>query len=185
MPYLFNFVSNILWSTLSKALDKSKNMSIAHYQRSSASVILSSNDIKARWVDFPFWNPNWYSYSNLLLVIKTIKRLYTSLSNNLEKTGSTETGLKFENTISSLDLNRGTTLAIFSSKGKIPEAKDMLHTCFRGIHIISFMCFTILYLIPSRPAALSLKEPIILHISFSVTGSWHYKIYNHCDVYVM
>ena len=50
--------------------------------------------------------------------MKQMRRLYTSRSNTLENTGKTDTGLQFENTMSSPDLNIGTTFAIFISKGK-------------------------------------------------------------------
>ena len=73
--------------------------------------------------------------------MKSISRLYINFSSNLEKTGITETGRKFENTCSFPVLYVGTTFAIFSCTGKIPRLKDKLHICVSGIVMQSLMFF--------------------------------------------
>ena len=92
-PLKISFCNNIVWSTVSKALEKSRKIPTTQSPFSSASDILSIKTINAMWVDFPFWNPNWYLYNKLLSLIYFKSLLYISLSMTFEKTGNTETGL--------------------------------------------------------------------------------------------
>ena len=96
------------------------------------------------------------------------------------KTGNTETGLQFENIISSPDLKMGTTLAIFSLSGNIPVTKDKLQMWESGEAIEFRTDLTTVGFNSSQPAALSLKLDMILSTSSSVTGSRYSSLTMPC-----
>ena len=115
------FCNNVIWSTVSKAFEKSRKIPITQSPFSNASDILAINMTKAMWVDLPIWNPNRYFYYKSLSLMNFKSRFYMSLSMIFEKMGSTDTGL-----IWSSDLKMGTILAIINASGNIPVLKDKL-----------------------------------------------------------
>ena len=60
------------------------------------------------------------------------KRLYASLSNSLENTGNTDTGLLFGNTISSPDLYLGTLTCYLQFTWKDASHKESITYMYKG-----------------------------------------------------
>ena len=76
----------------------------------------------------------------------------------------------WKNTISSPDLNIGTTFAIFSSLENMPVTWERLHICASGLFIQFWVNFIMRGRKSSHPASLSLTLHVILYISSSVTA---------------
>ena len=86
------FLRSISWSIVSKAFCKSINIKPVYFPDSKPLFILSVNNVKQEFVEYYFWNPDWYLYKILFLFKKILVWFWITFSITFETSGKSETG---------------------------------------------------------------------------------------------
>ncbi len=95
MPFLNRVDRRIWWLTVSKAVDRSSNISNADLEAVLASLRSSTTESKAVSVECPLLKPDWLLSRRLFCVRKEVTWLNTTRSSLFAMKGRRETGLLF------------------------------------------------------------------------------------------